>query len=119
MRPEEFDKLYCEKLNTQQLEAVHSVDGPVLLLAVPGSGKTTVLVTRLGSHYTLVWCFDFSWYPMWRWRVCFVWKCSWRRKRRKSECFVYSSDRIDAVSDRACVDYVCIVPRTDFYIFWC
>jgi len=48
MRPEEFDKLYCEKLNTQQLEAVHSVDGPVLLLAVPGSGKTTVLVTRLG-----------------------------------------------------------------------
>lgn len=48
MRPEEFDKLYCEKLNTQQLDAVHSVDGPVLLLAVPGSGKTTVLVTRLG-----------------------------------------------------------------------
>ncbi|MBQ2960039.1 MAG: ATP-dependent helicase [Oscillospiraceae bacterium] len=48
MRPEEFDKKYCEKLNPQQLEAVHSVDGPVLLLAVPGSGKTTVLVTRLG-----------------------------------------------------------------------
>ncbi|MBQ1235431.1 MAG: ATP-dependent helicase, partial [Oscillospiraceae bacterium] len=48
MRPEEFDKLYCNKLNPQQLEAVHSVDGPVLLLAVPGSGKTTVLVTRLG-----------------------------------------------------------------------
>jgi len=48
MRPEEFDKLYCHKFNPQQLEAVHSVDGPVLLLAVPGSGKTTVLVTRLG-----------------------------------------------------------------------
>ena len=36
------------KLNEQQLEAVQAVDGPVLLLAVPGSGKTTVLVARLG-----------------------------------------------------------------------
>ena len=27
---------------------MQSVTGPVLLLAVPGSGKTTVLVTRLG-----------------------------------------------------------------------
>ncbi len=48
MRADEFDNLYCQKLNTQQREAVHSVDGPVLLLAVPGSGKTTVLVNRLG-----------------------------------------------------------------------
>ena len=30
------------------MEAVQAVEGPVLLLAVPGSGKTTVLVTRLG-----------------------------------------------------------------------
>lgn len=36
------------KLNQQQKKAVHKVDGPVLLLAVPGSGKTTVLITRLG-----------------------------------------------------------------------
>lgn len=36
------------KLNQQQKEAVQSTKGPVLLLAVPGSGKTTVLVTRLG-----------------------------------------------------------------------
>lgn len=36
------------KLNKQQLEAVRAAQGPVLLLAVPGSGKTTVLVTRLG-----------------------------------------------------------------------
>ena len=48
MRIEEFDKQYCERMNPQQKEAVHSVDGPVLLLAVPGSGKTTVLVNRLG-----------------------------------------------------------------------
>ena len=30
------------------MEAVQAVEGPVLLLAVPGSGKTTVLVNRLG-----------------------------------------------------------------------
>jgi len=48
MQQQEFDRRYCRKLNPQQLEAVHSVDGPTLLLAVPGSGKTTVLVTRLG-----------------------------------------------------------------------
>ena len=35
-------------LNPQQAEAVKTVNGPVLLLAVPGSGKTTVLVLRLG-----------------------------------------------------------------------
>ena len=35
-------------LNPQQAEAVKTVKGPVLLLAVPGSGKTTVLVLRLG-----------------------------------------------------------------------
>ena len=35
-------------MNQQQQEAVQSTEGAVLLLAVPGSGKTTVLVTRLG-----------------------------------------------------------------------
>ncbi len=35
-------------LDPQQEAAVRTVDGPVLLLAVPGSGKTTVLVARLG-----------------------------------------------------------------------
>ena len=48
MDTQRFDKTYCSWLNPQQLAAVHSVQGPVLLLAVPGSGKTTVLVTRLG-----------------------------------------------------------------------
>ena len=44
----QFDYSHIEKLNEQQREAVRTVDGAVLLLAVPGSGKTTVLVTRLG-----------------------------------------------------------------------
>ena len=48
MEREEFDRKYTVRLNPQQAEAVHAVDGPILLLAVPGSGKTTVLVTRLG-----------------------------------------------------------------------
>ena len=45
---QEFREQYKIQLNKQQLEAVQAVEGPVLLLAVPGSGKTTVLVTRLG-----------------------------------------------------------------------
>ena len=48
MERAEFDQKYTLRLNPQQAEAVHAVDGAVLLLAVPGSGKTTVLVTRLG-----------------------------------------------------------------------
>ena len=44
----EFKTQYHVRLNPQQEAAVRQVDGPVLLLAVPGSGKTTVLVTRLG-----------------------------------------------------------------------
>lgn len=48
MEWQEFERKFPQKLNEQQKEAVQSVEGPVLLLAVPGSGKTTVLVTRLG-----------------------------------------------------------------------
>ena len=44
----EFTNKYHLTLNTQQLAAVSAVDKPVLLLAVPGSGKTTVLVSRIG-----------------------------------------------------------------------
>ena len=48
MDPQEFDRQFCGGFNDQQLAAVHACDGPALLLAVPGSGKTTVLIARLG-----------------------------------------------------------------------
>ena len=48
-----FEAAYMAALNPQQKTAVETVDGPVLLLAVPGSGKTTTLITRLG-YMTLV-----------------------------------------------------------------
>lgn len=44
----EFKSQFNINLNPQQEAAVQAIDGAVLLLAVPGSGKTTVLVTRLG-----------------------------------------------------------------------
>lgn len=37
------------KLTDQQTEAVRHTDGAVLLLAVPGSGKTTVLSNVLST----------------------------------------------------------------------
>jgi len=48
MTPEEFSAQYMAHFSAQQKAAVQAVNGAVLLLAVPGSGKTTVLVTRLG-----------------------------------------------------------------------
>lgn len=48
MNYSDFKTQYASGLNPQQEAAVRAVHGPVLLLAVPGSGKTTVLVTRLG-----------------------------------------------------------------------
>jgi len=48
MNFEAFRKQYGLELNNAQCEAAQAVEGPVLLLAVPGSGKTTVLISRLG-----------------------------------------------------------------------
>ena len=45
---EEFITKFNITLDDNQNVAVQATEGSVLLLAVPGSGKTTVLVTRLG-----------------------------------------------------------------------
>lgn len=48
MTQDEFSRKFLSHLNDQQREGVQHIDGAILLLAVPGSGKTTVLVNRLG-----------------------------------------------------------------------
>ncbi|HCX65483.1 MAG TPA: ATP-dependent helicase, partial [Eubacteriaceae bacterium] len=37
------------RLNEQQKQAIDAIEGPTLLLAVPGSGKTTVVVARCAN----------------------------------------------------------------------
>ena len=48
MNRNNFMERYNLKLTQQQLEAAVSIEKPTLLLAVPGSGKTTALVSRVG-----------------------------------------------------------------------
>lgn len=43
-----FAEKYSIKLNLQQQRAVQAVSGANLMIAVPGSGKTTVMVARMG-----------------------------------------------------------------------
>ena len=54
---DEFTHKYNISLNQQQLDAVKSVENPTLLLAVPGSGKTTVLIARLGY---MIYCLEIN-----------------------------------------------------------
>ncbi|MBI2589404.1 ATP-dependent helicase [Candidatus Saccharibacteria bacterium] len=44
----EFEKAY-KALNVQQRQAVETIDGPVLVIAGPGTGKTQLLSTRVAN----------------------------------------------------------------------
>ncbi|HVW94683.1 MAG TPA: ATP-dependent DNA helicase [Mucilaginibacter sp.] len=48
---EKFRKA-LEQLNQEQLEAVNNMDGPVLVVAGPGTGKTQILAARIGKILT-------------------------------------------------------------------
>src|SRR3989338_7239364 len=39
----------CEKLNKAQREAVEAIDGPVMVVAGPGTGKTEILALRVAN----------------------------------------------------------------------
>jgi DNA helicase-2/ATP-dependent DNA helicase PcrA len=43
-----FDELYAQ-LNSRQREAVDAIDGPVMVIAGPGTGKTKILTLRIAN----------------------------------------------------------------------
>ena len=51
----DFKSIYqeeYEKLNKQQKQAVDSVEGPVMVIAGPGTGKTQILSRRVANILT-------------------------------------------------------------------
>jgi len=55
MNVADFKKIYLEeyeKLNTQQKRAVDTVEGPVMVIAGPGTGKTQILSRRVANILT-------------------------------------------------------------------
>jgi len=47
---QQFDKIY-NSLNNQQKLAVDTIEGPVMVIAGPGTGKTQILSARIGKYY--------------------------------------------------------------------
>ena len=45
---EQFEKAF-QKLNESQKKAVNQIDGPVLVIAGPGTGKTQILAARIAN----------------------------------------------------------------------
>ena len=44
----EFEEAYKE-LNPRQKEAVDAIEGPVMVIAGPGTGKTSILTLRIAN----------------------------------------------------------------------
>ena len=44
----DFEKRY-ESLNTEQKKVVDTIDGPLMVIAGPGSGKTEILALRIAN----------------------------------------------------------------------
>src|SRR3989344_2937264 len=49
--PKPVDKFltYYKKLNPAQKQAVDAIEGPVMVIAGPGTGKTTILTLRIAN----------------------------------------------------------------------
>lgn len=48
MKTSKFEEL-CKKLNPRQKEAVDAIEGPVMVIAGPGTGKTSILTLRIAN----------------------------------------------------------------------
>ena len=48
MKTSKFEELY-QRLNPRQKEAVDAIEGPVMVIAGPGTGKTSILTLRIAN----------------------------------------------------------------------
>ena len=54
---------FFKRMNDRQREAVFAVDGPVLILAGAGSGKTTVIINRIANMVQFGNAYHSDWMP--------------------------------------------------------